>query len=352
MKALFRTIIIILSVIFCIMILACDDDKTVTSEEATFPYNQYLVTVRRTNWHTASKPTQVLSTTREGQMLWHNPALRIPFEEIYDAEAKVGEDIVTVFRIIHRPLRYLEPDSVMASWSGIMAYIGDDVYSNQSEYFEIRARGGCELNVELGNISEDLDGDELADTEDTDMNGTLSAEEDIGLDGMSDAEERIFYNDPDNPDPSGDNFYFFGNGVCPVAADSCAVLNDLNYHDFLDDPIYYEWLNGTEGNREDPATLNQPDKENISGIFNLTNAYNTFTVDLSDTMNSYFINGSEKYSPGTFYPWRTYRISFRGGPIDDTARVNFIRVWVGSNADQTTPDTAEVAFWYFVKPGF
>ena len=73
---------------------------------------------------------------------------------------------------------------------------------------------------------------------------------------------------------------------------------------------------------------------------------------MSDTLNDYFVNGSEKYSPGAFYPWRTFRIPFRGGPIGDTATVNYIRVWFGSEDSQTTPDTTEVAFWYFVKPGF
>jgi len=233
-----------------------------------------------------------------------------------------------------------------------MAYIGDDVTTTQSDFFEIRARGGSMLHVDIGDISEDLDGDKLAVTEDTDMNGTLSEEEDVGLDGMSDAEEKIFYSDPDNPDPSGDNFYFFGEGNCPLATDSCAVLADLNYNDFLDDPIYYEWLNGTDGNREDPATLGLPDKENLSGGFNITNAYNTFEVDLSDTLNDYYVKGSDKYSPGAFYPWRTFRIPFRGGDIEDTTRINYIRVWFSSDDQQTTPDTAEVAFWYFVKPGY
>jgi hypothetical protein len=233
-----------------------------------------------------------------------------------------------------------------------MTYVGDVINSSTSDFFEIRARGGSVMHVDIGDVSEDLNANKLADTEDDDRNGTVSAEEDIGLDRMNDAEERIFYSEPDIPDPSRDDFYFFGYGTCPLAVDSCAVLSNLNPVDFYENPIYYEWLNGTEGNREDPASLGLPDKEDISGSFNVTNAYNTFTIDMSDTLNDYYVNGSDLYSPGVFYPWRTYRIPFRGGVISDTARVNFIRVWFESGSSVTTPDTTEVAFWFFVKPGY
>ena len=91
----------------------------------------------------------------------------------------------------------------------------------------------------------------------------VDAQEDVGLDGMSDEEEREKYH-TDAPDPSGDNYYFFGQGKCPVSPEECAAMEALNPDDYANDSIYYEWLNGTEGNAADIATNNKPDEEALT----------------------------------------------------------------------------------------
>lgn len=341
-----------------------DDVAYVDDFEAA--HEQLSLGINRLNWTLASSPVSELDYER-GKILWHNPRQQPFVQEVYDRDVAQGEGTITILRLVFRPKNFKEvgSDIVAAkSWGGIMRYFGNRVDPDRAQLFEIRARGGRgKLHFDFGMINEDVNGDGKVNNEDTDGNGVVSDLEDVGLDGMSDEQERTFYNKPDVPDPAGDNYYFFGQGICPLSADSCAVLAKLKPDNYVNDPIYYEWLNGTEGNAQDIALSKKPDKENISvSGFQQYDAYFSYVIDLADPMDKFLVPGSQRDIYDTGKPWRTFRIPIKDplaldrvvetDPLSDTAKwsgITHVRVWFETDDSVTTYDTLEIADWYFVQ---
>ncbi|MBI4720460.1 MAG: cell surface protein SprA, partial [Chitinivibrionia bacterium] len=313
---------------------------------------QLSLGVNRTIWQPASLPKHIdANNYLRGKVLWHQPRDAVSTTDVYDVKTGRGEGSIRTMRMVFRPhhdsvavaynadttgLVYNTLPGSYHSWGGIMRYFHNRVDASRVQLFEIRMRGSRRgrLHFDFGRITEDANGNDQIDSE-------VDSEEPLHLPGI-------------NVDPSGDNWYFLGEGKCPLPADSCDRIN------WDDESVRYEWLNGTEGNIGDISVLGYPDKEqlNTSG-FNESDAYFSFVINLADD-KLFLVEGSEKPSGDTVNPWRTYRI-----PVLDTlaqdavvstaqivpnwANISHVRVWFDDTTQSTFADTVEIADWYFVQ---
>ncbi|UCG60657.1 MAG: cell surface protein SprA [Candidatus Zixiibacteriota bacterium] len=306
----------------------------------------------RTRWKPTSRPYQLdgadFSNVVAAKMLWHSPREYVAVDEIYDRETAKGEGTIRTLRLIFRPDPTGQP-----SWAGVMRYLGSILDAKRAQLFEVRLKKvdaddfNSKLHFDFGIISEDLNGDGYAFTEDTNDNMAVSSDEDVGLDGLRDDQEPG-YDPVTNPDPNGDNWYSLGDGKCPFG-NAC---DDINWES---DQWYYEFLNGTEGNIRDPSVAGIPDAENLSrGASGMerNNVYFSFSLDLGS--DRFLVPNSEKNG------WVTYRIPIRDsaavdGLISDTegepdwSNIKHVRVWFESGLGQTDHDTLQIADWYFVQ---
>ncbi|MDF1543881.1 MAG: cell surface protein SprA, partial [bacterium] len=348
--------------------------------------NQLSLGTLRSNWNLASPPLLSIDTNvyYRGSLLWHNPDLSGEIrkvEDVYDREARQGEGILRTFRMIFTPVRGISTTTVfdslgqdslvvdtsyLPSYGGITRYFHSRVDGEKVRLFEFRARvnegASATLHFDFGQISEDLhyDNQTLANANKRESpfsedgyatnqpNGVVDNSEDVGLDGIPNNLEEGYDKDT-LPDPSRDNWYFEGEGLCPLPDSLCAQINKNPDHEIWRDPrTRYLWLNGTEGNLRDNAV---PDQERLSDNgFKEINAYYSFEVPLSG--NNFVVEESELNG------WKTYRIPVRDSALfeilseDDIeaswSQVTHIRVWFSDSA-ATTTDTVEIADWYFVQ---
>ncbi|MCE1188148.1 MAG: cell surface protein SprA [Ignavibacteria bacterium] len=206
-------------------------------------------------------------------------------------------------------------------WGGMMKLLSStasNLNSDKYDYIEFwgnvaEAPSGAKLYIDMGEISENvypytnLYG--KPHTEDTLGNQLLQPGLDIGLDMMSDAQERAAHPDAvDQNDPSGDNFsYSAGN---------------------------YENINGTEGNGVNTDAGRIPDTEdlNLNGSLDMTNSYFVFEVplDTNRATNKYIVGGQNN--------WRLYRIPLTdfkqrvGNPSLNNVRT--IRLYTYNNTER------------------
>ncbi len=134
-------------------------------------------------------------------------------------------------------------------WGGMMRGLSSsagNLVEENIEYIEFWVDVGDPLNdtkmiIDLGQISEDIIPNNEFDTEDKQpYNDILEDNEDLGLDGLTDAEEIELYGDVDGTgDPSNDNFRF-----------------SLGSRD-------YSTINGTEGNGKLSEAGRLPDTEDF-----------------------------------------------------------------------------------------
>jgi len=272
--------------------------------EGTREYTD-LVT-RRGVWTEASTPVG-WELDDKRKLLWYNPYDISTIEDIWpekDVQQHENRQDVLVLEW---------PDSSSGEvnfpgWVGIMRSMYSGL-SDQSrtKFIEIWykpdnfADEQPILYIDAGKLSEDLDGDGIKDTEDKNDDGVFQEDEDTGLDGLFNEDES-----GSGSDPEGDDWF---------------------YDDSPDSRYNYDYINGTENNREDPDRLNRFDTEDINnnGSLDLTNAYFQYEVDLND--NKYI---QDSTSTG----WRLLRIPFQdssafttnGNP--DFEVINFIRLWM------------------------
>jgi len=357
---------------------------------------QMTLGTARTQWTLSSAPAHPFTGEGErGRLLWHNPDRLLRFDQVYNRETAAGESTFRSLRLIFRPnvvdsVWAEEPDTGQTvwtppdtskdltydSWAGIMRYFANRVDNDRVQVFEIRARGRSgRMHVEFGRISEDVDGDGKAYTEDRPPTGEFLPEEDIGLDGLPD-ELEPHYHPLFNPDPNRDNWFLEDEGECPLP--TCSGL------DWNNDSLRYEWLNGTEGNRVELENLNRPDAEILGDVSGLEkqNGYFSYVIDFSapadtalDTtktkyfrdLSSYKVSADESEGGGINPPWYTYRIPIRDpefldrividedgdsaalAPAWTGERIRHVRIWFEQMPGQTWTDTVEIADWYFVQ---
>lgn len=287
--------------------------------------NELNLGIRRTVWTLASPPHDQTHRDR-GRLWWYNPYNRVKVSEIWpEKETTSEESKVNVLM-----LDFEDTTSSTNGWAGVMRYLSPG-YQDQSHatFIELWVKGDeGVLHIDLGEISEDIDGDGVYDTEDKLRNGirdgVLQEDEDVGLDGLADANENDTLSWGTPGDPHGDNW---------------------EYDD--DDHYDYSKINGTEENHYDPEGGKRPDTEDLNSNdeCDKDNNYYEYVIDLSSDLFEV---------PGTRseYGWRLYRIPFlkgiaeedpdarpwviyrRGDP--DSSDIEYARLWV------TEADTAKI----------
>jgi len=358
------------------------DDFEASSERLSLGTN-------RVQWQKSSAPYQF---ERDGlpfkrsQLLWHN--LRTPplIDDIYPRkDAATGASSVRSLRFVFRP-NYLDTiwdstlveeeyefineivplDPEVKSWAGVTRYFGDRIDSKRVQLFEFRARGNSgKIHLEFGKISEDINGDSKPFTEDFENNNEFLEEEDTGFDDLHD-EEEPHYDPVTNPDPNHDNWYFLGDGDCPLPQDLC---NKYSNPDVWDDSLYYEWLNGSEGNKIDYEQLESPDQEKLTERFQDDDGYFSYVIDFSDQFDPFRVDSSAFGDSTEINPspkWYTFRIPIRDSSFmddivvqdesDETIQpdwtgvdIQHVRIWFEGEEGQTKADTIEIADWYFLQ---
>jgi hypothetical protein len=284
--------------------------------------NSYSLGVLRPNWRHASQPEVIDTAVSERALVsWSNPIEQVPIREIWNRNVAAGEGNSTnVLDVWFKPVdhKYIPNpdgnvidsvplDSMEKTWAGFMRNISTGVTSQLEEVqqLELRIKGEVGImHIDMGRITEDINGNGLLNTEDPYGYRTLDSLLDNGLDELPDSLE-IGY-DPDNGifDPAGDNW---------------------------SDDIW--GINGTEGNRNDPDGGFYPDTEDpdFDGL-ELNNSYFSYRIDLSDTLN--FFNGFYVDSTRNDDEWRTIRIPLRDPLAIDTMinepsweNIQYVRVW-------------------------
>jgi len=279
--------------------------------------------MRRGVWTTASPPRswtdREWSHQNRRPLWWYNPYNPYLISEIWPEREDYRENENRHDVLI---LEYF-PDSTAGNsdtlgWAGVMrplyAGLSDQTRTKFIEIWyypdDTLSAGDGYLVIDAGKISEDIDEDDIWDTEDLNYNGVFEEDEDTGLDNWDDNEERINLNS-DEDDPSGDNW---------------------NYSGDPDDRYNYSQINGIQGNRNDPDRLNRFDTEDINNnkAHDKTNSYYQYRINLK---NPEFLE--ETTSSG----WRLLRIPLQdpgayeifGNP--NFSSINFIRLWIAGTAD-------------------
>lgn len=263
------------------------------------------LTVLRHVWTLSSLPD---SNWQRARMLWYNPYEQVYLTEIWpNYQVEERDRLTHVLNLKLFPSRPHAPiDTVMGrfdpaltdrSCNGIMRAFGPGTWNQtRTRFLEIWMKGEGKgiLRVDLGEISEDIDGDRELDTEDKEVNGQKDGIldqdiEDTGLDGT-------FADDSLGVDWSGDNWSY--------NSESTQGRRD------------YSQINGTQGNAKDPDRGYRLDTEDINynDILDQTNSYFEFTIDLRAPSSSPY------YVPG-YYPtgWVLYRI-----PLQEISEENKI----------------------------
>jgi hypothetical protein len=332
-------------------------------------------------WGHASTPTRngsrlSDSLTPKGRFTWYTPIERdrISLLQIQPNREDLTTDqsIIDIMRIRFQAARTNgfprgsdnnNSGSPVNSWGGIMSNL-DGWDLSRSKFLEIWVRGrDGKLHFDLGELSEqiDLPLDDPAHnphpgkfrTEDQPLgglptgDGVATAEEDIGLDGLTDAQEdsifrQIFPNQTVPADPSGDNF----------ADVDLSKSRDTENH-----LRYPPGINGTENNNAERVSIPNTEDLNSNGFLDTNNHYQRYSFNLFDDKGYnpetgafdgpvVRVEGTESDRIGggaTNPPWRLIRIPLSGsrapraieGSPDTTfaSPIDFVRFWVESDQD-------------------
>jgi hypothetical protein len=279
--------------------------------------------VNRGVWTLASlpPPRDSLNKWQRAWMIWYNPYEQVHITDIWPKfQVQEKDRLVNVLNLEFSPGKphipadtSFKPSEIDRSCNGIMRSFGPGSYDQtRTKFLEVWVKGNKgSLKIDLGDISEDINANGLLETEDSVVSGIrdgiLSPGEDIGLDGMTDAQEQAYY-DTNSADPSGDNWDY-------------TVKND------------YSHINGTQGNAKDPDRSYRPDTEDINsdGVLDKTNNYFEFTLDLQNYHSSpYFVDKTD------YNGWRLYRIPLEDVPDSSKVgapsweRIRYARLWLAS----------------------
>lgn len=215
-------------------------------------------------------------------------------------------------------------DSVWGGMQRSLSFYSTNLDEENIDYIELTMKvegslpAGAKMYIDLGQISEDVIPNLTLNTEDgitpnnPQQDDILNEGEDVGIDGLADADEPGF--GPGEPDPSRDNYANVGEG------------QDVS------DYRNYKRVNGTEGNvgRESGPF---PDTEDLNGNrgLDLDDTYFTYEINLDPNplTNPQIVGGGDNRSG-----WRQYRIPIRTGfkmtGNPSFSNVQFARVWFKS----------------------
>ncbi len=300
------------------------NDAYIDDFEGSRDYTDLMT--RRGIWTTASVPVG-MNLADKRKLWWYNPYTPYLLTDIWPERSVRDQDNRTDVLILrHSPNSdtILNPQS---AWSGIMRPLFSGMNDQSlTQFIEIwyqpdTTYDGSEhpiFHIDIGKISEDLDGDgsTVPYTEDLNRNGIFEQNEDVGLDGIPSVQEPG-YDQATNPDPNGDDWSY--------KTGTNAERNDFSR------------INGTEGNRNDPDRLNRFDTEDINNntYTDLVNSYFSYTVDL--------VEPDTIVADSTRTGWKLLRIplqdstaftSVGNANLNDFSQVKFIRLWISGASQQ------------------
>ena len=197
-------------------------------------------------------------------------------------------------------------------WGGIITpFYSGDYDQTQTKFFEIWVKGGQGvLTIDLGQVSEDRDGNGLLNTEDIPVggligDGILEDAEDVGLDGCSDQFEDGWGFCLDSEGPSYSDYLSSGEKVL-INAYSDVDTQDPNGDnwDYSEGSNDYSRINGTEKNALDAGRY--PDTEDLdrTGFLDRTNDFFTKSISMQDT--TYFAGETKR--DGVPTGWQLFRV--------------------------------------------
>jgi cell surface protein SprA len=309
---------------------------------------QIQLGVSYTSWHPASAPVDFSigadDTSRlrnKGHFFWYNrtPAVT-PTSDIWpNKDPAFGSQKTAVLDMIFEPERRgvynMNPEFESAGfprdsvWGGMMrslSFYASNLNEDNIDYIEIvmnvdQADPDAKLYIDMGQISEDVIPNFNLNTEDgitpqnTQQDDVLNDGEDVGIDGLTDDQERA-------------RFPVF-TGEADPARDNYAFINSRNVNP---DPAEYRNVNGEQGNLgQERAPI--PDSEDLNGNrgVDLDNSYFRYEVNLElDPLKNDQIVGIGQGK------WRHYRIPIRTNPTKvgnpSFSNVQFVRVSVKSRS--------------------
>ncbi|MCK5086721.1 MAG: cell surface protein SprA, partial [Melioribacteraceae bacterium] len=263
----------------------------------------------------------------KGKSYWFNH--QPPFDESKwiwpEKEVTTDNSKVTVLDYLFKPgergMYNSEPDlsDPSQSWGGMMKLLSSSANNLEEEKIEaielwiqiINAPDDAKINIDMGQISEDVIPNSRLDTEDKNVNDLIEEGEDTGIDGLRNSEEDG-YDAVTNPDPNGDDYSF--------------VAGSVNF----------ENINGTEGNAVLTDIGKFPDTEDLNRNGNLDriDSYFRYTIPLStdSTVNPFVAGGGT-----TVQQWYQFKIPLKdftskvGDPTFSV--VEFVRVWFTDVSD-------------------
>ncbi|MFA7229081.1 MAG: cell surface protein SprA, partial [Melioribacteraceae bacterium] len=248
----------------------------------------------------------------------------VTIKDIYGERKKAAPDgsLLQALDLVFDPVKpgayNWEPDpnfvaNNFKNWGGFMKTLSstaNNLVEENIEFIEFwlnttDSPKDMKINIDLGQISEDVIPNGKLDTEDKNSNDLVDEGEDTGIDGVKDFQEPFY--DAGNPDPSRDNYSFQ-----------------------LTQNSDYSLVNGGEGNAVSSDQSRLPDSEDLNRNFTLdrVNSYFRYVIplDTNRAVNKFIQGGGGNSN------WYLFRIPLKdyvdkyGDPSFSV--VEFIRVWI------------------------
>lgn len=298
-------------------------------DDSMLSYNNYIHSSAPIN----PSNFQLFANNNRGFIYWYNIApSNVSVHEILGTEIKVNPEKknVTALDVVYEPKEngiynsgQLSADA-KKNWGGFFRPLRkDQIESFQKNNVMLKiwikiedAPAESFLNIDIGEISEDIIQNSLLDTEDKNFNDLIEPGEDTGIDGMADKNEPNYVV---GSDPNKDNYHYsFGN---------------------------YRFANGLEGNNNSIDFNKFPDSEDLNKNFVLDKTNNFFAYNI--TLNREKIYTSKIFEAG-HNGWILVKI-----PIDlpdakvgnpSKMNMNTIRFWISNSEQKVHLKFAEISF--------
>ena len=306
--------------------------------------------IQRRFWKASSSPSLFSSTgfdeyykqRNRGKLFWYNPYVPVRTRDIWPNQStsvQAGNETTDVMVLNYKKRGFQSSIGNDSIWVGVTTSLySGDYDQTQSKFFEIWLKGSRgDLIIDLGKISEDMDGNGQLNTEDvpeaglTLGNGFLEDQEDTGLDGCSDEKEDGW----GGCLSSGTYLEYYNNQETQIVN----ISSDIDINDPNDDNWNYEQgssdysrMNGTEGNGTGTKIQEggkYPDTEDLdrSGFLDKTNNYFTTSFSLKDT--TYLAGETQKNGIAT--GWKLFRVplsNFKNNGNTEWNEIRYVRLAV------------------------
>ncbi|MCH8327928.1 MAG: cell surface protein SprA, partial [Candidatus Marinimicrobia bacterium] len=335
------------------------------------------------SWKQSSPPVGKRLHQRR-KMAWWNPFQDKSVQDIWpQRETSIrANNLTTTILILDAFFDRFNELPTDSMWAGITYPLFAGEYDqSQTKFFEVWLNGfQGRLHIDIGDISEDINGNGVIDTEDEKLPGTtegnslLDEGEDVGLDGCLDefedgtggcfgidddrdgrTDEEIF----NGIDDDGDGRIDEDLGARPALAD----INDPNGDNWKNSSSNRsnDFINGTEGNSQS-ADGSRPDTEDLNGTGSFApdvkNDYFTVSFSLDPLhADTSFVGGSTFNENGSPTGWRLFRIPLSEFQPEGRSTVTWdnvknLRLWVdklgGASFDSRLTSQIQIAQIEFV----